>query len=495
MSSHTEAGKAGVAEEGHTSGRGPWSMFWVLALIEFMSVMDASVVNIALPSIRVGLGFSPTTISWVVDAYLLGFAGFMLLAGRATDLIGRRRLFIIGTVVFGLFSLACAAAQAPWELVTSRLLQGFGAALVTPAALALITDIFPEGQGRNKALGMFSGMAGVAAPVGLVLGGLLTTAAWQWIFLINVPIVLVVLVGSVRLLPRTRPTGGGDLDVAGSVSATAGLLLLVLAMERGSAQGWGSTASIAEFTAAGVLLVLFVVRQVTASAPLIPTMLLAKRNIAMGNTIFALVGIILISTFFFITLFLQQVRDYSSLHAALVYLPVPLAMLLGTQVAPRMMRFGPHNVLMSGLVIQALALAAWATLISDTRTILVAFVVPATVWAFGLGMSIVSSFVVCTLGLTGQLAGAAAGLATTSYQAGGAIGLAILAVIADDRTRSVIAAAGGRTGPTALVSGYTVALWCAVGIAVVGALLTRLLGLGSGGPAGEGQQDPAAAAG
>ncbi|HEX5408123.1 MAG TPA: MFS transporter [Pseudonocardiaceae bacterium] len=491
MNSHTEAGKTGMVEEGAV-GRGPWSVFWVLALIEFMSVMDASVVNIALPSIRIGLGFSPTTISWVVDAYLLGFAGFMLLAGRATDLVGRRRLFITGVAVFGVFSLACAAAQAPWELVTSRLLQGLGAALVTPTALALITDIFPEGKDRNKALGMFSGMAGVAAPVGLVLGGLLTTAAWQWIFLINVPVVVVVLIGSGRLLPRTRPTGGGGLDVVGAVSATAGLLLLVLAMERGSAQGWGSAASIAEFTAAGVMLVVFVVRQITSSSPLIPTILLGKQNIAMGNVIFALVGTILISTFFFITLFLQQVRDYGSLHAALVYLPVPLAMLLGTQVAPRLMRFGPHNALMSGLVIQAVALAAWAVWISDTRTIFVAFVVPATVWAFGLGVSIVSSFVVCTMGTTGQMAGAAAGLATTTYQAGGAIGLAILAVIADNRTRGAIAAAG-HTGPNALVSGYTLALWCAVGIAVVGALLTRFLGLGSAAPASDAPAEPAVA--
>lgn len=482
-----------MVEEGQTrGGRSPWSVFWVLALIEFMSVMDASVVNIALPSIRVGLGFSPTTISWVVDAYLLGFAGFMLLAGRATDLIGRRRLFITGAAMFGLFSLACAAAQAPWELVTSRLLQGLGAALVTPAALALITDIFPEGKDRNKALGMFSGMAGVAAPVGLVLGGLLTTAAWQWIFLINAPIVLVVLIGSARLLPRTPPAGGGGLDVIGAVSATAGLLLLVLAMERGGAQGWGSAASIAQFAAAGVLLVLFVIRQVTASSPLIPTVLLGRRNIAMGNVIFALVGTILIATFFFITLFLQQVRDYGSLHAALVYLPVPLAMLLGTQVAPRLMRFGPHNVLMAGLAVQAVALAGWAMSISDTRTIFVAFILPATVWAFGLGMSIVSSFVVCTTGATGPMAGAAAGLATTTYQAGGAIGLAILAVVADARTRTAVAAAG-HAGPNALVAGYTVALWCAVGIAVVGALLTRLLGLGSPAPA-DAQAEPAAAA-
>jgi predicted MFS family arabinose efflux permease len=262
------------------------------------------------------------------------------------------------------------------------------------------------------------------------------------------------------------------VDVLGALTGTGGLILLILAVVRGSAQGWGSAVSLAEFAGAVVLLATFVARQVMAKAPLVPRAVLGRRNIAVGNVIFALVGTILIATFFFITLFLQQVRGYGSLHAALIYLPVPLAMLAGTQVAPRVLRYGPDNTLMSGLAIQAVALAGWALSISEHRTILVAFVIPAAVWAFGLGMSIVSSFVVCTMGLSGPIAGAAAGLATTTYQAGGALGLAILAVVADARTRAV---APGASPHAALVSGYSAALWCAVGVAVVGALLTRML--------------------
>lgn len=490
MSSPIEAAAPGAAQRARKApGRSPWAVFWVLALIEFLTVMDASGVNIALPSIRTALGFSSTTIAWVVTAYVVGFVGFLLLAGRAADIVGRRRLFATGVTVFTTFSLACALAVDPWQLVTSRLLQGFGAALVVPAALALVTDIFPEGPDRNKALGIFSGMAGVAAPIGLVLGGLLTTAAWQWIFIVNVPIGIAVLVASLRMLPATRPTASGGLDVIGAVTVVGGLILLILAMLQGSAQGWTSAATLVEFGLAAALLVAFVARQVLAASPLLPTALFKLRSIGFGNAIFALVGTILISTFFFITLFLQQVRGNTALEAALLYLPVPLAMLAGTQVAPRILRFGPPNVLMGGLLVQAVAIAAWAMLIDDQGTILSTFMVPATVWAFGLGMSIVASFVVCTMGLTGPIAGAGAGLANTTFQAGGALGVAVLAVVADSRTRAV---ADRLSEPEALVSGYATALWCAAGVAVVGALLTRMIMTG-GPPAAAGA--PAAAEG
>jgi EmrB/QacA subfamily drug resistance transporter len=452
--------------------RSPWTVFWVLALIEFMSVMDASVVNIALPHIGRALHFTPTTLAWVVDAYLVGFAGFMLLAGRATDIVGRRRLFLAGVVLFSLASLACAAAAEPWQLVVARLLQGLGAALVTPAALALITDIFPEGPERNKAIGVFSGMAGVAAPVGLVIGGLLTSAAWQWIFLINPPIGLIVLIAALRLLPAATRGESGRLDVSGAVSATGGLILLILATVRGSAQGWASPLTVIEYALALVLILAFVIRQRRAASPLLPVALFDRRNVVVGNIVFTLVGTVLISMFFIITLFLQQVRGFDAIGAALIYLPVPIAMLIGTQVAPRLLSYGPPNVLAGGLLVQAGALTVWALLLDEHRSIVLAFVAPATVWAFGLGMSIVSSFVVCTMGVDGPIAGAAAGLATTSYQAGGALGLAVLAVVADSRTRAVTRELGHTA---ALVSGYSWARWGAVAATVAGAVLTRFL--------------------
>jgi EmrB/QacA subfamily drug resistance transporter len=468
MSSDVESSSAGTSAGQSRPTRNPWVVFSVLALIEFITVMDASVVNIALPAIRDGLGFSPTDIAWVVDGYLVGFAGFLLLAGRATDLIGRRRLFLVGVVIFTVFSLLCAVAVEPWHLVVARVLQGFGAALVFPAALALITDIFPEGPSRGKAIGLFSGMAGLAAPVGLVLGGLLTTVSWELIFLINLPIGVAVLVASFILLPSPRPNAQGRLDVIGAVTFTGGLIMLILAVVRGGAQGWTSTLTLVELGVAIALLAAFVVRQRVAAEPLIPTVLLKMSNVSVGNIVFALVGTILLSVFFFITLYLQQVREFNSLEAALLYLPIPLGMFAGTQVAPRVLRFGPHNVLGAGLVVQAVALAGWALSMSETGPILISFHIPATLWAFGLGLSIVSSFVVCTMGLDGPIAGAASGLATTSYQGGGALGLAALVVVAD-------AATGGGSSPDSLISGYTTALWCAVGLALAGALLTRLI--------------------
>ncbi|MFJ8581119.1 MFS transporter [Micromonospora sp. NPDC093277] len=452
--------------------RNPWTIFWVLALIEFISVIDASAVHVALPSISAGLGFSSTTIAWVVDAYIVGFAGFMLLAGRATDVVGRRRLFIVGVVLFAAFSLACALSVTPWQLVASRLFQGLGAALVTPAALALITDIFPEGAGRNRALGIFSGMAGLAAPVGLVLGGLLTSAAWQWIFLINLPICLGVLLAAPRLLPRSGRLHQVRLDLVGAVAVTSGLVLLILAVLRGSAQRWTSGLTLGEFVLSAALLLVFVLRQLRGPAPLLPTELFARRNVAVGNLIFPLVGAVLISTLFFVALFLQQVRGYRPIEAAFITLPIPLAMLAGTQTAPRVLRCGPPNVLAAGLLIQAMALGLWAAVISDSRSIAVAFALPAAIWAFGVGMSIVSSFVVCTTGVTGAVAGAASGLATTTYQAGGALGLAVLAVVADSRTAAVT---GRMDGTDAVVSGYAWALSCALAATLFGAVLTRLI--------------------
>ncbi len=457
--------------------RSPWVGFSVLAAIEFLTVLDASVVNIALPVIRDGLGFSYTSIAWVVDAYLIGFAGFLLLAGAATDVVGRRRLFIAGTVVFTIFSIVCAVATDPWHLAVSRLLQGLGGAMVFPAALALIIDIFPEGPERRKAIGIFSGMAGLAAPVGLVLGGLLAASAWQWIFLINAPVGIAVVGFSFKLLPSAAPSRQDGIDTFGAVTVTAGLVLLILAMLRGNAQGWTSAPTQAAFVGAAILLTVFVVQQRVAPAPLISGEILRRRTTVIGNIIFALVGAILVSTFFFVSLFLQRVRGLDSMDAALIYLPVPIGMFFGTQLAPRILRFGPHNALLTGLLIQAAGLTGWATMIDAEHSLLGTFWVPATAWAFGLGISIVSSFVVCTMGLSDQVAGVASGLATTTYQGGGAVGLAALAVVADQQNR-------GGTG-AALTEGYGAALWCCVGIALVGAALTRFAVGGSAQPSAE----------
>lgn len=455
--------------------RSPWAVFWVLALIEFITVLDTSIVNVALPTIQGDLGFSTTGLAWVVDAFLLAYAGSLLLAGRATDFVGRRRLFITGVAVFTLASLACGASTQDWHLVVSRVVQGLGAAMVVPSALALITDIFPEGPERNKALGIFSGMGGAAAAAGVLAGGLLTAIAWQWTFLINVPIGIGVLIASFIMLPKTRQQASGGIDITGALAMSLGLVLLIFAVVRGGAQGWTSASSLTQFAVAVVLLAVFVLRQRTAENPLIPRVLLGQRNILVGNAAIAIIGALMFGTFFIITLYMQKVRGYDPLFTGLMYLPIPVVTLAGTQLAPRLLRFGPQNSLLIGLLLQAVGLAWWASVIGPDDGAFTEFLAPTLVWALGVGIAIVSAFVVCTMGLDGPIAGAGSGLATMNQQVGGAVGLAILVALAESHTHDLLGGSSAPSQQSALASGYSWALWAAVGVAVVGALLSRLL--------------------
>lgn len=481
----------GLTRAGVRGERNVRVLFSLLALIEFMTVLDASIVNIALPSIQRSLGFSQAALTWVVTAYVLGYAGFVLLAGRAADLYGRRRLFIAGVGLFAGASLACGLSPTAWFLIGSRFAQGLGAALAAPAALALITDIFPEGRERNQALGIFTGMATVAAPIGLVLGGLLATASWQYVFLINVPIGAAVLLVAPRLLPATRPPDSGQVDLIGAVTGTMGVCVLISTVVGADDHGWASPATLTGSACAVGLLAVFVWRQRTAASPMVPVFLLRQRNIVVGNGVIALVGTLLFATFFVITLYLQRVRGAAPLTAAISYVPIPLAMLAGTQLAARVVqRFGPAFALRGALFVQGVGLAWWAAVVTPGSGFVTSFLVPAMVWSFGLGASIVGSYIACTSGLTRQVAGAASGLANTTFQAGGALGLAIIGAVASARTTALLAHSAATVGVVqhALVAGYVLGLWCGVGVALVGAGLTLALRFGP--PSGEGTDGP-----
>lgn len=440
--------------------------FLVLGAIEFLTVMDASVVNIALPVIQAELGFGGSAVSWVVTCYLIPFAGMLLLAGRLGDVVGHRLLFLTGTALFTLASAGCALAAESWQLLLGRAAQGLGAALVVPAALALIAALFPEGPQRTRALAIFGGMGGIAAPVGLVLGGLLADIQWSWIFWVNVPLGAGVLLLARVVLP-TPARMPVRLDVFGGVAATGAVALLALAAaslaDPGSMPG--------QWAAAGALVCAAIVvwRQHTARDPLIPRALLRLRAVTVGGSIFVLVGTVLLATFYIVTLYLQQVRGLSPAAATVVYLPLPLAMFAGTQLAPRLLaRWAPRDVLGLGLAVQGVCLVLWIQTSTEAGSLVVALL-PAAPWAIGLGLSIVTSFVVCTSAVPGRDAGAASGLATSAYQGGGAVGLALVAALA------TVTSERHGAGTTAELAGHHTALWVLAALAGLGALGTRAL--------------------
>lgn len=454
--------------------------FGALVSIEFLTVMDAAVVNIALPGIQHDLGYGHTEISWVVNCYLIAFAGLLLASGRLADVVGRRRLFVAGTAVFTAASAGCGLAAEPWQLLTGRALQGVGAALVVPAALALITDIYPEGPARVRALGIFSSMGAVAAPFGLALGGLLTEIDWHLIFWINVPLGVIITTVALTALPASSRTPA-PVDLIGAVAASGTLSLLALAAVSLEADGPAAGSTIGAGVGAAAFGLLLLLRQKHAAHPLVSPALLRIRSVVVGNAIFVLVGTVMLGTFFFVTLYLQETRGLAPLQATLAYLPIPLATLVGTRLAPWIIgRIGPYDALGVGLLLQSVALAAWAVVGSADGPLAVTLTAPTVPWALGMGVSIVSSFVICTSGVPGHVAGAASGLATTAHQGGGAVGLALVAALAG-------AVGGLDNEPASLahatqLAGYHAGVWALAGVAFIGAALTRALR----GPAGTG---------
>lgn len=443
-----------------------WRAFMVLACIEFLTVMDASIVNIVLPVMRADLGLTTSEAAWIVNSYLVPFAGLLLTAGRLSDVVGRRRLFLVGTVAFTIASMMCAVSSVPWQLFVGRAFQGAAAALVVPSALALISSVFRPGPGRVRALGIFSGMAGIAGPVGLVFGGLLAEIDWHLIFWINAPVGLLVVIGAAVWVPAP-PRSSTAFDAVAALAATAMLALLCFAAISVESNGLSDPATVAAAAAAAAAAGTFVVRQRLSRQPLIPTGVLKSPGMLWSTAIFAVVGSSLLGTFYIVTLYLQNIRVMDPLHATLVYVPVPLAMLAGTQLAPRAIsKYDVRNVLAAGLLLQFVGLALWRVASGETTDLLTTHLVPILIWALGLGMSILSSFVACTSSVAESLAGAASGLATTAYQGGGAVGLSIMAAIAASHT----AAARGEA-----LSGFHGAVGALALTTALAALMTRAL--------------------
>jgi EmrB/QacA subfamily drug resistance transporter len=459
----------------------PWLALVVVCLGQFMVVLDATIVNVALPAIKADLHFSQANLQWVVNAYTLLFGGFLLLGGRAADLFGRRNLFIAGATLFTTASLVNGFASSEGMLIGARAAQGLGAALMSPAALAVITTSFAEGAERTKALSIWAAIASGGSAVGLLLGGILTEAlSWEWIFFINVPIGAAIVFAALRLVPNSRVEGGSrHFDLVGAVSVTAGLLVLVYAIVKAQDWGWGSSSTLGLAALAVALLAAFIWIESRSPLPLVRLSLFKLRSLAVGNGVFLIVVGGLFAMFFFASLYLQGILGYSALTTGFAFLPVTVGIAMGAVTAQQLVpKTGVRPVLLTGLSAAALGLTllGFATQVDGSYLGVLGGLFPMSV---GMGAVFVTLTLVATTGVDENDAGLASGIFNTSQQVGGALGLAILSTLANERTTGILADLTGQ--PThaqvqsALVEGFQLAFFVAAGLLAVGALLLGLL--------------------
>jgi EmrB/QacA subfamily drug resistance transporter len=455
----------------HTTN--PWVVLVLICLAQFMVILDATIVNVALPSIQNDLDLSEANLQWIINAYTLVFGGFLLLGGRLGDLLGRKRLFLIGLVVFTVASLLDGLAVNEGMLIGSRALQGLGAALISPAALSIISTTFAEGAERAKALGVWAAIAIGGSAVGLILGGVLTESlSWPWIFFVNVPVGIAGFILSLRLIPESRDENAhGSYDIAGAVTVTGGLMALVYAIVKAETDGWGSSTTIGFFVFAIALLVSFVVIELRSAAPLVRLSIFRTRSLTTANIVMFLVSSGMFAMFFFNTLYIQRVLHYGPLKAGLAFLPFTAGIMisagLASQFAPKV---GVRLVAGIGMLVSAAGMLLLTQLPVDGTY--VANVLPSILLSsLGMGAVFMPLTLVATTGLDDEDQGLASGLFNTSQQIGGALGLAILSTIAASKT----AGAGGGDDAAALVKGFHWAF--AGGAAFVIAALIVMLGL------------------
>jgi EmrB/QacA subfamily drug resistance transporter len=458
-----------------SSQRGKNLALMLLAMTQFVVVIDASIVNVALPSIGAHLHFSRADLSWVVNAYTLTFGGFLLLGGRLADLLGRRRMFMIGLVVFSLASLAGGLAQSEAWLLAARAVQGLGAAIVSPAALSIITTTFAEGAERNRALGIWGAVAGAGGAAGVLLGGILTSGlSWRWVLFVNVPIGIAAATFAPRLLLESKSEDGTEgFDVPGAVTVTAGLALLVYTVVDAVNVGWGSTGTLLRLAGSALLLMAFVAIERRQRHPLVPFSIFRQRTLRGADIVGLLIGMSLFSMFFFISLYLQDVLGFSAIRTGLSYLPLAIGIIISAGLGSQLVtRIGFKPVLIAGLLLIAGALL-WFSQVPPGGSFAADVFGPSLLAAFGLGFSFVSVTIGAVTGTKPHEAGLASGLINTAQQVGGALGLAILATVANSRTQSLLS--GGAHPSVALTKGFDRAFLVGAGFAIAGAMLAAVL--------------------
>jgi len=449
---------------------------WALALlasVQFMLILDASIVNVALPSIDRRFHVdSVSTLGWVLDGYMLTFGGFLLLGGRLADRLGRRRLFFAGTLLFGLASLGAGLAPSFGFLVGARLVQGAGSALVAPAALSLVTVIFEEGEARNKALGVWGAISGTGGAAGLIMGGVLTTGLdWRWVFFVNLPVVATALFLTPRLLPEaTGERAEGSFDVTGAVSVVAGVGALIYGFVQAGNHGWGSSHTDVALAAGVVLLAAFIAVELRSRNPLIRFGLFRSRTISGGNLVALTFGAGAIAVWFYLAQYLQQVQHYSALKAGVASLPLNVALMTTATLSSKWItRFGPKPVLAAGLAIFAAGMF-WFHYVTATSSYASDVLGPIIVMGAGLGVSFVGVTVAAVTGVDPKEAGLASGLYNTTLQVGEAIGLAVLTTIST--TAAAHDLARHHTETVALAHGFRNALLVGSGVLVLALLLS-----------------------
>jgi EmrB/QacA subfamily drug resistance transporter len=454
-----------------------WAVLVVVCLAQFMVVLDATIVNVALPSIQRGLHFSNANLQWVINSYTLMFGGFLLLGGRAADFFGRRRLFLAGVAVFSIASLINGLAQSSEMLIIGRGLQGLGGAMVSPAALSIITTTFAEGPDRTKALGVWSAIAAGGAAIGLLMGGVLTDAlSWEWCFIVNVPVGIAAIVATFRIVPESLAEHKPDtVDIAGAVSVTSGLVILVYAIVKAQQWGFGSARTLGLGAVAVALLATFVLIERRSKAPLVRLGIFRLRSLSGANLVMTLVAAGMFSMFFFVTLYVQDVLGYSPLKAGLAFLPVTAGIMVGAGLAQQGIRtLGARLQTVVGISTATVgmflltAMPAHGSYLSD--------ILPGLLFvAFGMGMTFVPITLMATTGVHGDDQGLASGLLNTAQQVGGALGLAVLSTVSFNHASSQLSSLGHAPSAAdrtaALVGGYTTAFTVGAFLMGIGALL------------------------
>jgi EmrB/QacA subfamily drug resistance transporter len=449
------------------------ALLFAVCLAQFMVILDVAIVNVALPSMRDSLHFSTTGLQWVVNAYTLTFAGFLMLGGRSADLLGRRRVFLAGTALFALASLGCALADSPGLLIAARALQGFAGAVVSPATLSIITASLPEGPERNRGLAAWGAVGGLGASSGALLGGFLTQGfGWPAIFAVNVILGAVVIAVALRVIPAgARQEGPRHFDVSGAVLVTAGLVSLTYGIVRTDTLGWGSTGVLVPIATAVALLAAFVyVEARVAEAPLVPLSIFRIGQLRAANLVVVLLYAAQFPGWFFLTLYMQQVLHYSAIAAGLGFLPMTLSIFAMSSQAPRIVaRFGPRRTITAGMSIGAVGMIL-LTDVAPGGSYASSVLAGAVLSAVGMGLSLVPSTIVSMQGVPRQQSGLASGLLNTSRLVGGALGLAVLSTIAASHTRAEVGVGAAR----ALTDGFGLAFWIAAVFLITGAIVALL---------------------